>query len=541
MVFLLQHLLEESARQHPERKAVIFDGRSICYRELEETSNKLANVLLSLGVSRGDRVGIFMPKMINSIVSVFGIMKAGGVYVPIAPDAPVKRIEYILNNCGIKHLITTEKRIEILRQVFDNGCPVGKIILADTTCKIDEIPFENVKWSTILNSSDTEPPQPHLIDRDLAYILYTSGSTGDPKGVMLSHLNSLTFVNWAQHFFHIGKEDRVASFAPLHFDLSVFDIFSTIKAGGTVVLIPDGMATFPFKLAELIEKEEITIWNSVPSVLVLLVTHGKMERFKYPHLRLVLFAGEKFPLKFLRQLKNLVPHADFYNQYGQTEANSSTCYHIQQIPDESGQIPIGKAAANFEVFALDEEKRLITQPGQIGELYVRGSAVAQGYWGDVEKTSAAFVKNPLRNESIDIVYKTNDLVTLDKEGNYIFLCRKDNMIKSRGYRIELGEIEAVISRHPAVKQVAAIAIPDDLIGNRIKACVVPTNPDILTAPEIKKHCYAALPGYMIPEIIEFYQRLPMTSTGKTDKRQLTLESISNMKVEASINDCGKRT
>lgn len=533
MVFLLHHLLSESARKYPDRKAVSYQDRSITYWELEETSNKLAGTLLDIGVRKGDRVGIYMPKMISSLVAIFGILKAGGTYVPIAPDAPAKRLEYLIRHCAIKHIISVGSKVGRLASAFPTGCPIEKIVLAETGPSANTLPVEYVRWETVLNSGHIRPPALNIIDRDLAYILYTSGSTGDPKGVMISHLNSLTFVNWAQEFFSLRKEDKVASYAPLHFDLSVFDIFAAIKAGACVTIVPDSLASFPFRLAEFIEKSGITVWNSVPSALVLLVTHGKMERFRFPLLRLVLFAGEVFPVKYLRRIKTLLPNADFYNQYGQTEANSSTYYQVRRLPDDNGQIPIGKAAENFEVFALDEETRMISGPGQIGELYVRGSTVAQGYWNDIDKTRAAFVDNPLGNASREKVYRTGDLVTLDEEGDFVFLSRKDNMVKSRGYRIELGEIEAVISRHPEVKEVVAVPVPDELIGNRIKIFVVPFQPESLTRSDLEKYCAQSLPGYMMPEIVEFRQKLPMTSTGKVDRRLLASEGHDYSKTEVA--------
>jgi amino acid adenylation domain-containing protein len=527
MGFLLYHLLDESAGKYPERKAIVYKNDSITYRELAQASNKLANSLAETGVNRGDRVGIYLSKSISSVVSIFGILKAGGTYVPIAPDAPPKRAEYIIRNCGIKHLLSTADKVSRLEGMFPEGCPIEKIILTDSGQTESQLASEIISWETIKNSEGEHPPSLNVIDRDLAYILYTSGSTGDPKGVMISHLNSLTFVNWAQDFFRINKEDRVANHSPLHFDLSVFDIFATVKAGGTVVVIPDGAATFPVRLAELIAREGITVWNSVPSVLILLVTHGKLERLDFSSLRLVLFAGEIFPVKYLRQLKGYIPHADYYNQYGQTEANSSTYYHVKELPHNDGKIPIGKTAVNFEVFAIDENNNIITQPGEVGELYVHGSSVARGYWGNSEKTRLAFVDNPLSNGAGEKVYRTGDLVTLDENGDYVFLCRKDNMVKSRGYRIELGEIETAISGYQGVKAVAAVAVPDDLIGNVIKAIIVPVAPGALTVTEVERYCSEILPRYMIPEMIEFCDSLPMTSTGKIDRQALITPSTTS--------------
>ena len=383
-----------------------------------------------------------------------------------------------------------------------------------------------INWQEIPDAHGENAPCVNAIDSDLAYILFTSGSTGNPKGVMISHLNSLTFVNSAHDFFQIKKEDKLSNCSPLHFDLSVFDIFVAFKAGATVVLLPENTTVFPTKVAEFIEKTKISVWNSVPSALSLLAVHTQLDNYNFSSLRLVLFAGEVFPIKYLRKLKESVPTAIFYNIYGQTEANSSTYYRVEQTPpDDTRPIPIGRSFQNFDVFALDENGRKITKPGEKGELYVRGSSVALGYWGDVEKTEKCFVKNPLNPNLNEKIYKTGDLVTLDSHRNYIFLGRKDHMIKSRGYRIETGEIEATILNHPHVKNAVVIPIPDELIGNRIDAILVPFNPNNLRKEDIIKYCSERLPKYMIPEIIEFRQSLPKTSSGKTDRKKLIEEKV----------------
>jgi amino acid adenylation domain-containing protein len=523
MAFLLHQLLSEAAAKYPDRKAIIFKDLNINYQDLEEMSNKLAHTLVETGIKRGDRVGIFIDKSISSVLSVFGILKSGGMYVPIPTDAPKKRIEYIVNNCGITNLISVPEKVSQLESLFPGDCPFNNIILVGFKAPASNLRANIITWETILSSTETVPPSLNSVDRDLAFILYTSGSTGDPKGVMTSHLNALTYVNWATEFFNIRKEDKVAGHSPLQFNLSIFDIFATFKAGATLVIIPDGTAIFPIKLAELIENEKISIWYSVPSILVLLVNFGKLERFKFSNLRLVIFAGEIFQMKYLRKLKKYLPSTELYHQYGQTEAYPSTYYHVTDLPDDdAARIPIGKPVPNFDVFALDENNLLISRPGDIGEVYVFGSSVAQGYWGDSEKTNAAFVENPFKKGSRDKAFKTGDLVTVDENGNFVFLSRKDNMIKSRGYRIELNEIEVVISSHPKVKEVAVIDVPDELIGSKIVAYLVPFEDDKLTTDDIIEHCSTRLPRYMIPEI-GFQKSLPRTSTGKIDKKTLKSE------------------
>jgi acyl-coenzyme A synthetase/AMP-(fatty) acid ligase len=339
---------------------------------------------------------------------------------------------------------------------------------------------------------------------------------------MISHLNSLTFVNSAYEFFKIEKEDRLSNICPLHFDMSVFDIYVALKAGASIVIIPETIAIFPVKLAEIITKKKISVWNSVPSALSLLANLANLDNYDLSSLRLVLFAGELFPLKYLRRLQEAVPGARFCNMYGQTEANSSTYYWVDQLPsDGKGTLPIGKALPNFEVFALDENGNRIHDPEQEGELYVRASTVALGYWDEPEKTRNAFVRNPLRPDLSERVYRTGDLVRLDSDGNYVFLGRKDLMIKSRGYRIEIGEIETVLCNHPDIKNAVVVPIPDELIGNRLSVIVEPLTPGKITKDDIVKYCSVRLPKYMIPEMIEFRDSLPTTSSGKVDRKKLS--------------------
>jgi acyl-coenzyme A synthetase/AMP-(fatty) acid ligase len=289
-----------------------------------------------------------------------------------------------------------------------------------------------------------------------------------------------------------------------------------------VVIIPETTAVFPVKLAEVIAKNRISVWNSVPSALSLLATYKGLDSHDLSSLRLVLFAGEQFPLKYLRRLREAVPGARFCNMYGQTEANSSTYYWVDQLPpDARASLPIGRPLPNFDVFALDEGGNRVSGPGQEGELYVRASTVAAGYWGETEKTEKSFVKDPLRPGLNERVYRTGDLVHLDPDGNYVFLGRKDHMIKSRGYRIEIGEIETVLCNHPEIKNAVVIPVPDELIGNRISAIVVPMTPGKIRKEDILQYCSQQLPKYMIPEIIEFRDSLPATSSGKVDRKKLS--------------------
>ncbi|MGD0884645.1 MAG: amino acid adenylation domain-containing protein [Thermodesulfovibrionales bacterium] len=524
MVYLLHHLLSESAEKYPDKEAIAFKDDKLTYAELERESNKLAHGLSGIGIARGERVGIYMNRCIASIIGGFGILKAGATYVPIDPLCPPNRLSYIVNKCGIKYLLTVQDKLTNIEQVFPDHSPLESIVVMNGLDSSSRSlgSTKLIEWREIRKTASGEAPPANAIDSDVAYILFTSGSTGNPKGVMLSHLNSLTFVNSAHDFFQIKMNDRFSNICPLHFDMSVFDIFVAVKAGATVVIIPETTAIFPVKLAEIIEKNRISVWNSVPSALSLLATYKNLDSHDLSSLRLILFAGELFPLKYLRRLQEAVPGARFCNMYGQTEANSSTYYWVEKLPgDAKASLPIGRPLPNFEVFSLDEDGKPVTEPGKEGELYVRAATVALGYWGEGEKTEKSFVKNPLRPDLNERVYKTGDLVSLDPDGNYVFLGRKDHMIKSRGYRIEIGEIETVLCNHPEIKSAVVIPIPDELIGNRISVIVVPATPGKMKKEDILQYCSQQLPRYMIPESVEFRDSLPTTSSGKVDRKKLS--------------------
>ena len=519
MAYVLQQLLTKSAKAYPEKPAVWARGRSITYRELDERSNQMAHLLRKQGIKKGDRVGLFFPKCVESVISMLGVLKAGGVYVPLDPQAPADRVGYIIGNCGIRVLITNHEKRQALT-------PETLELLE---CSISTDQAENGKdgkllpWSRLAEFPADHAPKVDLIETDLAYILYTSGSTGRPKGVMLSHQNALTFVEWCAEEFHVRSEDRLSNHAPLHFDLSVFDVYNTLEAGATVYLLTEDLAVFPTSLASFIVEQQITIWYSVPSALMLLLLHARLTQDKLKSLRIILFAGEVFPMKYLRQLAEMAPAAELYNLYGPTETNVCTYYKVERERLASlEKLPIGVACANTDAFAVTDDGRRAAQ-GETGELYVRGPGVTYGYWADPEKTQKMVVPNRFEQNFEEKMYRTGDLVTMAEDGNYYFLGRRDSMIKSRGYRIELGEIESALLSHPDVKEAAVLAVPDEIVGNRLRAVVSLHVSESLKVLDLQQHCATKVPKYMIPEFVEFYVELPKTSTGKIDRVKLAAE------------------
>jgi amino acid adenylation domain-containing protein len=506
MAYLLQRLLTEAATRQPHRPAIASGDSVITYEELDRLSNKVARALQGIGVAPGDRVGILAPKSAVSVIGLYGALKAGACYVPLDPKAPLQRLRYVVRDSGATVIVADESRAARAAELVEGIEQPGGVVVA-----------------TAVAAESAEPLPERSIETDLGYILYTSGSTGTPKGVMISHRNALSFVEWAAGAAGLSEGDRVCSPAPLHFDLSVFDIFATCLAGACLAVVPDGVATFPVTIAQWLEKERISVWYSVPSVLTLLGCYGSLPRFDLSHLRAVIFAGEVFPPKYLARLMAELPHPRYFNWYGPTETNVCTAFEVPARGDEGEAVPIGRACANTEVFAVSSEGGLVSRPGEVGELYVRGPSVMRGYWGLPAKTREVLVRHPFRAEYDELVYRTGDLVTLEPDGNYHYVGRRDAMVKIRGYRVELGEVEAALYRHPAVQEAVVVPVPDELLGSRLRAVVTAVDGVRLTRESVLEHCRQWLPSYMVPEMVEFRDGLPRTSTGKVDRAGLAEE------------------
>lgn len=517
--YQLQHLLAASARRDPRHVAIVSGATELTYGELDLQAGRVASVLGEMDVKPGDRIGLFLPKSLHAVASLFGVLKAGGVYVPIDPQAPARRAALIMRDCGIRHLVTTADRLAALSALGEFPA-LHAVVLDEFT---DPSPgVDVVSWSEV-QAREPRAESHDGVEGDLAYILYTSGSTGIPKGVMISHRAALQFVNWTQGEFGICPDDIVSNHAPFHFDLSIFDIFTTIKAGARLILVPDMLSTFPIKLTELIREQRITVWYSVPSALILMLTRGKLGTWEVPSLRLVLFAGEVFPIRFLQTLR-LATQARLVNLYGPTETNVCTWHEVGDIASRDTPVPIGRATANYDCYALDDSGRPIA-PGEIGELYARGPGIMEGYWADPEKTDRVLVQNPLQSARTERVCRTGDLVSIDERGDFIYIGRRDHMVKVRGFRVELGEVEAALYQHAGVREAAVIPVTDPGeagAGVQLRAYIAADGDVSLT--ELEQHCIERLPRYMVPSTFELRPSLPKTSTGKVDRPALQSEA-----------------
>lgn len=521
--YLLHQAIAHAAEHRPDHPALVFGRESLTYGQLFERANRLARLLREQGVGRGDRVGIYLNKSLESALAIYGILSAGAAYVPLDPLAPPARISFVIQDCGIRHLISADGQIEALRQVTQ-AVPGLAAVIGPTAP--DDLPVRVFSWADVATLPG-EPMDVAAVEQDLAYILYTSGSTGVPKGIMHTHRSGLSFAEWAAQAYGLVPSDRLSNHAPLHFDLSTFDYFAGGIAGATTVVISEAATKLPASLARLMAAERISVWYSVPFALIQLLQRGNLTAHNLSALRWVLFAGEPFPTKHLRALMAQLPHARFSNLYGPTETNVCTYYHVPaQLPEADEPIPIGRPCANVEDLVVDADGQPVAS-GEAGELLIRGGVVMAGYWGQPDKTQRGFFRRAARGYQEDTFYRTGDLVQRLPGGDYKYLGRKDRQIKTRGYRVELDEIEVTLLAHACVEEAAVYPVPDGQGSNLIAAAVVPKAGFDVQPAELVAYLASRLPSYAVPAHLSVTADFPRTSTGKIDRRTLQAQSAAS--------------
>jgi D-alanine--poly(phosphoribitol) ligase subunit 1 len=513
--YLLQSYLDEGRRAHPEKLALVDDQRSITYEQLHSDADRIALCLRANGVRRQDRVVICMKRSAQVVLAIMGVLKADAIYVPMDAKAPVERLLKVVKDCRPGVIICDVPALPVLDRVKGQMPTVRRLVVFGVrTEAAGEIP--RTFWED-LAPTPVQPPRYSNIDADAAYILYTSGSTGSPKGVTISHLNVINYVDWAVEYFAIREEDRILSTAPFHFDMSTFDIYTALKAGATLCIAPERLLLFPNKLLDLIEQEGVTLWKGVSSLLMYLSSTGSLKEGRIPSLERILFGGEVLATKHLMNWMQHYPSKHFYNVYGPTEATGiSACYSVENTPEAANEtIPIGKACSNTEILVLTEENRL-AEVGETGELCIRGSGLSLGYWDDEEKTSRAFVRNPLGCTQNDRIYRTGDLGRLRGDGVFEYLGRKDFQIKYMGYRIELFEIEQAILAQDNIDQ-AAVVLCDTKQSEVPELVAFIAGPGLLDLDSITEELCRVVPSYMVPKRIIAMPEIPLTDRGKTDR------------------------
>ncbi|MBR8829322.1 MAG: amino acid adenylation domain-containing protein [Gomphosphaeria aponina SAG 52.96 = DSM 107014] len=493
----IHQLFEAQVERTPNAVAVVWENQQLTYQELNQRANQLAHYIKALGVKEEVLVGVCQERSPNLIVSLLAILKAGGAYVPLDPNYPRERLAFMLADAQVPVLLTQQSLLEKLPE------NQAHVVCLDRD------------WE-VINQENQENPSSSVEDTNLAYVLYTSGSTGLPKGVGIEHHNTVNFINWAQGVFNSEQLAGVLASTSICFDLSVFEIFVPLCCGGKVI-----MAENALHLPTLKNAQKVTLINTVPSAIAeLLRTNGLRDS-----VRTVNLAGEPLSQKLIDQLYQKETIQEVFNLYGPTEA---TIYSTFTLCKHSPSI--GRPISNTQIYILDSHLKPVPI-GVPGELYIGGAGLARGYFNRPELTSEKFIPNPFDNSTNSRLYKTGDLARYLSDGNIEFLGRIDNQVKIRGFRIELGEIEAVLNQHPNIQQTVVIA-REDLNGDKnITAYLVPQQNQTLTLDEIRNVLKQKLPNYMIPSAFVFLEKMPLTPNGKIDRRALPAPDKSQRHIE----------
>jgi len=501
MIKNILQLLEDSAKKYPDQIAFVEEKRKISFKCFSEESQKIGYYIYSKINKTNKPIVIFIDKSINCLEAMMGVLYSGNFYTIIDTKSPNERFESIINTLDPELIVTDEKNKEKLEKYNPKNMPI--LVLEDSNC-------------ITVNSQVLYEIRDNQIDTDIMYVLFTSGSTGIPKGTVLTHRAVITYIKWVIETFNINKSTIWGSQTPFYFSMSITDVFSTIATGATLCIIPKMYFSFPIKLVEFINKNNINTIYWVPSALCIVANLKVLETEKFKTLNKVLFAGEVMPVKQLNMWMDALPEAMFANLFGPTETTDICSYYIVNHRfknDES--IPIGKHCDNCNLIIVDENNKEIEPKDtkNSGELLVRGSFLASGYYKNIAKTNEVFVQNPLNDKYNEIVYRTGDIVKYNENGEIIYLSRKDYQIKHMGYRIELGEIEKNIY---GIDEVVLCACVYDDKTERI---VLFYQGDIEKDNLAKKLNDKLLP-YMRPNAYVKLTKMPYNMNGKIDRKKL---------------------
>jgi amino acid adenylation domain-containing protein len=516
---VLQDWVTSQAQVRPDATALVIHGKSLTYGNLEKATNQFARLLKEAGCRRGDRICFAIPKSFEAIIAILGILKADCVHVPIDIASPAPRVSKLLDSADPRYLLGVEASAALLESLCTDEGWGARL----ETGWMEENSISGYSFQPKFTLSDANRLSAERVEslnraEDAAHILFTSGSTGDPKGVVITHANVIHFVNWATRYLQMRPGEKISGHPPLHFDLATFDIFGAFAAGAELHLVPPDLSLLPNKLADFIRKSELNQWFSVPSVLNYMAKFDAVKFDDFPALKRLLWCGEVFPTPALIYWMKRLPKVSFTNLYGPTEATiASSYYRVEQCPSSDTQpIPIGTACEGEQLLVLDRELHPAPQ-SEVGDLYIGGVGLSPGYWRDQEKTNAAFV--PYGNGQR--IYRTGDLARVGEDGLVYFVGRADTQIKSRGYRIELGEIEAALNSVEELKESATVAVPTEGFENYLICCAyVPRENGSITHAQLRVKLGALLPSYMLPSRWTVYQQLPKNPNGKIDRRKI---------------------
>jgi amino acid adenylation domain-containing protein len=512
---LLHDFLIESARRLPAKIALVSQGRRVTYEELDKKSNALAHALGRAGVRRGDRVVVFADNTVESVISFWGISKANAVVSMVNPQTKEDKLAYLLNDCRARVLVTDGHLAPAFAPAAAKSKHLAALIVSGTIdpARVAALPGV-VAWETALGAerSDLAPPR-RSIDIDLAAIVYTSGSTGDPKGVMLTHRNMITAATSITTYLENVEDDVILGVLPLAFDYGLYQMIMAFKMGARLVL--ERSFTYPAQVLNTIVAEAVTGFPGVPTIFAILAELKNLQSFDFSKIRYVSNTAAALGEKHIRSLQKIFPSARIYSMYGLTECKRCTYLPPADIDRKPGSV--GVAIPNTELWVVNENDERVG-PGEVGQLVIRGATVMRGYWEKPEATSKKLRPGPLPGE---LVLYTGDYCKLDDEGYLYFVGRMDDIIKSRGEKVAPKEVESVIGDIDGVKECAVIGVPDEILGQAVKALVVLEQGVKISEKDIMRECQKYLENFMVPKFVEFTAELPKTTTGKIKKTGLS--------------------
>jgi len=519
---LLQDGVTAQAEARPDAIAIVYRDERLTYADIEHASNRLARMLIDLGLNPGDRVALLAPKVPAAIIAMLATLKAGGIYVPLDPAGPPNRLARMLEVSESSFVLAAGDVGAMLADTLYAArlARAPRVGWLQETAPAAGVPHEFVAGHLAALPSTRLPCRGR--ETDVAHILFTSGSTGLPKGVTITHGNVAHFIRWARDYFGTAAGDRISQHPPLHFDLSTFDIYGTLWSGAELHLVPAELNLLPHKLVQFMRDAELTQWFSVPSVLNLMAKYDVVAPGTLPRLKRVLWCGEAMPTPTLIYWMERVPHARYTNLYGPTEATiASSYYTVPRCPQDAREpIPIGRACDGEALLVLNDRLEPVA-PGEAGHLYISGVGLSPGYWRDPEKTATAFITQRAADGTERRIYRTGDLARIGEDGLVYFLGRADSQIKSRGYRIELGEIEAAANATGCLRECAVVAIASEgFEGHAICLAYVALAGEAITPAALRERLRALLPSYMMPVHWQAFDVLPRNANGKIDRPAL---------------------
>jgi amino acid adenylation domain-containing protein len=511
---LLSDYLIDSARRLPDKVALVCQKARLTYTDIDRRSNQLAHALVRRGVKRGDRVIVFADNTVETVITFWAVLKANAVVSIVNPLTKADKLAYLLNDCEARALVTDAHLTRVFVPAVEKSPHLATVIVSgaidNNACR--ELPGV-VGFAEALESENAASPPPRRsIDIDLAALVYTSGSTGDPKGVMLSHRNMLTAATSITTYLENTPDDVILGVLPLAFDYGLYQMIMAFKLGARLVL--ERSFAYPAQVLEAVVAEGVTGFPGVPTIFAILAELKNRDAYDFSKIRYVTNTAAALPVKHILMLKDLFPNAKIFSMYGLTECKR--CTYLPPADLDRKPTSVGIAIPNTELWIVGEDDRRLP-PGEVGQLVIRGATVMRGYWGKPEATAKKLRPGPLPGE---LVLYTGDLCKLDDEGYLYFVARMDDVIKSRGEKVAPKEVENAIMNIAGVKEVAVIGVPDEILGQAVKAFVALERDVVLTEKDILRECQKRLENFMMPKYVEFMAELPKTATGKIKKTGL---------------------